>query len=236
MAGHSKWKNVLHKKNKTDAQRGSLFTKLGRELAVAVKSGGPDPNSNFKLAEVIAKARSNNMPNDTIARSIKKAAGDGDGVNYESVMYEGYGFGVAIIVDALTDNRNRTAADMRHYFDKYGGNLGTSGSCAYMFERKGSIIIERGDIDEEEIMEYALEAGADDIVTSDECYEVLTAIEAFNGVRDAIGKKYTIAEAELTYIADTTISLGDEDEQKLDKLVEMLESLDDVQGVYTNAE
>ncbi len=234
MAGHSKWKNVLHKKSKTDAQRGSLFTKIGREISVAVKAGGPDPVSNFKLADVIAKAKSNNMPNDTIARSIKKAAGEGNSDNYEEIVYEGYGFGVAIIVEALTDNRNRTAADLRHYFDKYGGALGSSGSSLFMFERKGFILIERGEIDEDVMLDDALEAGADDVVTTEEAYEVYTDIGQFSSTRTALEKKYTLVDAELGYFADTKIAPSDE--AGLEKLIDMLESLDDVMNVWSNQE
>ena len=177
MSGHSKWATIKRKKGANDAQRGKIFTKIGRELAVAVKAGGPDPDTNAKLKDAIAKAKSNNMPNDTIMRSIKKAAGDTNADNYEEIIYEGYGpKGIAVIVEALTDNRNRTAADMRHYFDKFGGNLGTSGCVMFMFDQKGVIVIENtGDIDEEKLMMDALEAGADDVDMGTECFEITTS-------------------------------------------------------------
>ena len=185
MAGHSKWANIKHRKEKSDAKKGKMFTKLGRELAVAVKEGGPDPLNNTKLADAVAKAKSNNMPNDSIERSIKKAAGDVDGANYEDIMYEGYGpGGVALIVEAMTDNRNRTAADIRHYFDKYGGNLGTTGCVSFMFSRKGQMIIEKtSDIEDEQLMLEAIDAGAGDFVEEEGFFEIITEPQDFHEVR-----------------------------------------------------
>lgn len=176
MSGHSKWKNIMHKKEKTDLQRAKVFTKIGKEIAMAVRDGGPDPVSNGKLRDLIAKAKANNVPNDNIERTIKKASGADGNVNYEVIMYEGYGpSGVAVIVETTTDNRNRTGADMRHYFDKYGGNLGQTGCVSYMFEDKGVIVIDAEDIDEEKIMEDALEAGAEDISNEGDVFEITTA-------------------------------------------------------------
>lgn len=238
MSGHSKWATIKRKKGANDAQRGKMFTKIGRELAVAVKAGGPDPAINAKLKDVIAKAKANNMPNDTIQRSIKKAAGEGSGDNYENNIYEGYGpCGVAVIVDTLTDNRNRTAADMRHYFDKFGGNLGTSGCVMFMFDQKGVIIIENdGNLDEEQVMMDALEAGADDMTAEDEIFEITTDPAAFSAVRDALENAgYTIASAEVGYVPQTETDLTDEkDIANMNKLIEHLEDCDDVQNVWHN--
>ncbi len=240
MSGHSKWATIKRKKGANDAQRGKIFTKIGRELAVAVKAGGPDPDTNAKLKDAIAKAKSNNMPNDTIMRSIKKAAGDTNADNYEEIIYEGYGpKGIAVIVEALTDNRNRTAADMRHYFDKFGGNLGTSGCVMFMFDQKGVIVIENtGDIDEEKLMMDALEAGADDVDIGTECFEITTSPADFSAVRDAIEKLgYDIIEAEIQYIGQTEVTLTDEkDILMMEKLIEHLEDCDDVQYVWHNWE
>ena len=240
MSGHSKWATIKRKKGANDAQRGKIFTKIGREIAVAVKAGGPDPDTNAKLKDAIAKAKSNNMPNDTIMRSIKKAAGDTNADNYEDIIYEGYGpKAIAVIVEALTDNRNRTAADMRHYFDKFGGNLGTSGCVMFMFDQKGVIVIENtGDIDEEKLMMDALEAGADDVDMGTECFEITTSPADFSVVRDAIEKLgYDIIEAEVQYIGQTEVALTDEkDILMMEKLIEHLEDCDDVQYVWHNWE
>ena len=238
MSGHSKWATIKRKKGANDAQRGKIFTKIGRELAVAVKSGGADPEANSKLKDAIAKAKSNNMPNETILRSIKKAAGEGGGEHYENIFYEGYGpCGVAVIVETLTDNRNRTAAEVRHYFDKFGGNLGTSGCVMFMFDQKGVIVIEKPDkIDEDQIMMDALEAGADDVEITDEYFEVTTDIGSFSSVRGALEKSgYTFASAEISYIPQTETDLTDEkDIILMNKLIEHLEDNDDVQAVWHN--
>lgn len=240
MSGHSKWATIKRKKGANDAQRGKIFTKIGREIAVAVKAGGPDPDTNAKLKDAIAKAKSNNMPNDTITRSIKKAAGDTSSDNYEDIIYEGYGpKGIAVIVEALTDNRNRTAADMRHYFDKFGGNLGTSGCVMFMFEQKGVILIENtGEIDEEKLMMDALESGADDVDIQTECFEITTSPSDFSAVRDAVDKLgYDIIEAEIQYIPQTEVTLTDDkDILMMEKLIEHLEDCDDVQYVWHNWE
>ena len=240
MSGHSKWSNIKHKKEKSDAQKAKIFTKMGREIAVAAKSGGPDPEVNGRLKDAIAKARSFNMPNDNIARVIKKAAGEQNMDNYEDISYEGYGpSGVALIVETLTDNRNRTAGDLRHYFDKFGGNLGTNGSVAWMFDQKGIIIINKADsIDEDELTMDALDAGADDFAAEDEFYEIATSPEMFRDVRDALeAKGYTFASAELEMIPQNTIQLTDEhDILMMEKLIEHLEDNDDVQNIYHNWE
>ncbi|KAE9633751.1 YebC/PmpR family DNA-binding transcriptional regulator [Defluviitalea raffinosedens] len=238
MSGHSKFANIKHKKEKADAKKGKIFTKIGREIAVAVKEGGPDPANNAKLRDVIAKAKSNNMPNDTIERSIKKAAGDVSGVSYEPITYEGYGpSGVAVIVEVLTDNKNRTAANVRHAFSKGGGNLGTTGCVSFMFDKKGQIIIERSDdIDEDELMMLALDAGAEDFNVEEEGYEVLTAPEDFSAVREALEKAgIKMASAEIAMIPQTTTTLTDEqDIKKMRILLDLLEDDDDVQEVYHN--
>ena len=236
MSGHSKFANIKHKKEKNDAAKGKIFTIIGREIAVAVKEGGPDPSNNFKLAQVIVKAKSNNMPNDTIERGIKKAAGDGNSVNYEFYTYEGYGpNGTAIIVNALTDNRNRTAADVRHAFDKNGGNMGQTGCVSFMFDKKGIIIIENEDMDEDEITMDALEAGADDIEVEDGVAEIVTAPSDMGAVRDALAEKYTISSAEVSMVPQTMTELTEEDQiNAMTKLLDMLEDNDDVQDVYHN--
>lgn len=241
MSGHSKWATIKRKKGANDAQRGKIFTKLGRELAVAVKTGGgPDPATNSKLKDVIAKCKSNNMPNDTISRSIKKAAGEGTGANYEENIYEGYGpNGVAVIVETLTDNKNRTAADMRHYFDKFGGNLGTSGCVMFMFDRKGIILIENeGAIDEEQVMMDALEAGAEDVEANEEGFEITTDPNSVSTVSEALeGMGYKIAQAEAQYVPQTETALNDEqDILMMNRLIEHLEDSDDVQNVWHNWE
>ena len=240
MSGHSKWNNIKHKKEKSDAQKAKIFTKMGREIAVAAKSGGADPETNGRLKDAIAKARSFNMPNDNIARVIKKAAGEQNMDNYEDISYEGYGpSGVAVIVETLTDNRNRTAGDLRHYFDKFGGNLGTNGSVSWMFDQKGIIIINKSDdVDEDELTMDALDAGADDFGVEDEFYEISTSPDDFRTVRDALEEKgYTFASASLEMIAQNYITLTDEhDILMMEKLIEHLEDNDDVQNIYHNWE
>lgn len=236
MSGHSKWSTIKRKKGANDAQRAKIFTKIAREIIVAVKNGGPDPENNSRLKDVIAKARSNNMPNDNIQRTIKKAAGSGDTDNYESITYEGYGpNGVAVIVDALTDNRNRTAADVRHAFDKFGGNMGTSGCVSFMFDNKGVIIIENDEIDEDEITMDALEAGAEDIEVEEGVIEITTTPEDFGAVREALEAKYTLSDAQISMVPQTMTELTDPDSIKnMGRMLEMLEDNDDVQNVYHN--
>ena len=240
MSGHSKWHNIQAKKGKADAARGKVFTKLGRELLIAVKQGGPDPAGNSKLKDVIAKCKAANMPNDTIHNAIKKASGEGNDANYEEVVYEGYGpNGVAVIVNANTDNRNRTAADVRHVFDKAGGNLGTTGCVSYMFDKKGVIVIEKAstDMDEEELMLLALDAGADDFNTSEEVYEITTAPSNFSEVREKLEDAgLTFLEAEVQMVPTTTVALDDAGIEKMERLIERLEELDDVMDVYHNWE
>ena len=236
MSGHSKWANIKHKKGKSDAQKGKIFTKLGREIVIAVKSGGGDPDTNTRLKDVIAKAKAANMPNDNITRSIKKAIGDGDASNYEELTYEGYGpGGVAVIVECATDNRNRTAGDLRHYFDKFGGNLGQSGCVSFMFNKKGVIVIEKtSSIDEDTLMMEALEAGAEDFSAEEDMFEILTDPADFSAVRNALeAKGYEFLEAEVSMLPTTTTKLEDPEHIKfMDKLIENLEDLDDVQNVY----
>ncbi|MBO5784230.1 MAG: YebC/PmpR family DNA-binding transcriptional regulator [Clostridia bacterium] len=240
MSGHSKWNNIKHKKEKADAQRGKIFTKVGREIAVCVKQGGPDPTMNTRLKDIIAKAKANNVPNDNIERIIKKAAGETDGNSYEDITYEGYGpNGTAVIVKTLTDNRNRTAGDLRHYFDKFGGNLGQSGSVSWQFKTKGLIVIEAEDVDEDELMEVALEAGADDISNEGEVFEVYTDPADFSAVLEGIqaAAKYNILSAQVEMIPDTYITLTDEDSIKnMQKLLDILNDNDDVQEVYHNCD
>ena len=237
MSGHSKWKNILHKKEKTDAQRAKIFTKIGREMAVAVREGGSDPASNSKLRDCIAKARANNVPNDNIKRIIERASGDG--ATYETITYEGYGpSGVAVIVDTMTDNRNRTAGEMRHYFDKFGGNLGASGCVSWQFDKKGVIVIEKDGQDEDEAMMAFLEAGADDVDLEGEVFEVFTAPDDFSAVREAIEQtEYKILDANVEMVPQNYISLSSEDDLKnMQKLLDALEDNDDVQNVYHNWE
>ena len=241
MSGHSKWATIKRKKGANDAQRGKIFTKLGRELAVAVKTGGsPDPTVNSRLKDVIAKCKSNNMPNDTIMRSIKKASGEGASTNYEENVYEGYGpNGVAVIVETLTDNKNRTASDMRHYFDKFGGNLGTSGCVMFMFDKKGIILIENdGSLDEEQVMMDALEAGADDVEANEDGFEITTDPNNVSTVSEALeGMGYASAQAEAQFVPQTETALSDEhDILMMNKLIEHLEDNDDVQNVWHNWE
>ena len=240
MAGHSKWANIKNKKEKTDSQRGKIFTKIGREIAVAVRSGGSDPNANSRLKDIIAKAKANNVPNDNIMRSIKKASGDVGSDAFEEIIYEGYGpGGVAVIVEALTDNRNRTAGDVRHIFDKYGGNLGTNGCVSFMFDKKGQFIIEKTKkVDEDNLMIAALEAGALDVIGENEYYEVLTEPEDFSNVLERLENDgYSFETAEVAMIPQTTTILSDEDmSANMEKLIEKLEDLDDVQNIYHNWE
>lgn len=238
MSGHSKWKNIMHKKEKTDAQKAKVFSKVGKEISMAVKEGGADPASNTKLRDLIAKAKSLNVPNDNIDRIIKKASGS-DGEQYEVVYYEGYGIGgVAVIVEATTDNRNRTAADVRHCFDKFGGNLGTTGCVSFMFEDKGVIIVDAEGVDEDKFMEDALDCGADDFNPDGEVIEILTEVSDLTTVRDAIsGKKYKIISAEADKIPSTYITLSDEEQiTKMQKLLDMLDENEDVTGVWHNWE
>ena len=238
MSGHSKWHNIQQKKGKSDAARANIFTKIGREIAVAVKQGGPDPNSNSKLRDAIAKAKDNNMPNDNINRSIKKASGELNSINYEENTYEGYGVGgVAFIVETLTDNKNRTAGDVRHLFDKFGGAMGVSGSVSFMFKRKGVIAVAKSDIEEDDLMMYALDAGAEDILTEDEeIFEVLTVPGELQAVRaslEAAGVK--ILSAEVDMIPDVEATPTEEQQVTLLKMIDKLEEHDDVQNVYHNA-
>lgn len=240
MSGHSKWANIKNKKEKTDAQRGKVFTKIGREIAIAVKEGGgPDPVNNSKLRDVIAKAKAANMPNDNINRSIKKAAGEGSSVNYEEITYEGYGPGnMAVIVQVLTDNRNRIAAEMRHIFDKSGGNLGASGCVGWMFDKKGLIVIERDAMmDEDEVMMAALDAGAEDFVTQDDAFEVYTSPSDFSTVREALENAgYSFFSAEVQMIPQNTVNISDkETAEKVERFLDNLDDNDDVQEVFHNA-
>lgn len=240
MSGHSKWANIKHKKEKTDAQKGKVFTKLGREIAIAVRAGGADPNANSRLKDIIAKAKANNVPNDNIIRSIKKASGDGASDNYEEIIYEGYGpGGVAVIVETLTDNRNRTAGDIRHIFDKFGGNLGTNGCVSFMFDKRGQFIIEKTtDFDEDKLMMVALEAGALDVTGEEEYYEVITDPADFSKVLEALEKEgYHFETAEIAMIPQTTTTLNNEEmAENMEKLIDKLEDLDDVQNIYHNWE
>ncbi len=238
MSGHSKWSTIKNKKGKTDAQRSKIFTKIGRELAVAVKQGGSNPDMNSRLRDVIAKAKANNMPNDNITRSIKKASGELGSINYEEMTYEGYGVsGVAVIVTALSDNKNRTAGDIRHAFDKNGGSMGANGCVSWMFDRKGMIVIEDdGNVDEEELMMAALDAGAEDFNKNEDVFEIITAPEDFSAVREALEQAgYSFLSAELDMIPQNTVNLSSEDQQKIQRLLDMLEDNDDVQNVYHNA-
>lgn len=239
MSGHSKFANIKHKKEKNDAAKGKMFTIIGKEIAVAVKEGGADPDNNSKLRDVIAKAKANNMPNDTIERGIKKAAGNMEAVNYETVRYEGYGpNGTAIIVDALTDNRNRTAANVKACFTKGDGNIGTQGCVSFMFDTKGQIIIakEECDLDADELMMMALDAGAEDIIEEDDSFEVITAPNDFSAVREALEKEgIKMAEAEVTMIPQNYVELTDEESiKKINVILDRLDEDEDVQKVYHN--
>ena len=240
MSGHSKWSTIKRKKEKTDQQRAKVFTKIGRELAIVVKVGGPDPNVNSKLKDVIAKAKAANVPNDNIERIIKKAAGETGGDNYEDIIYEGYGpNGVAVVVETLTDNRNRTAGDVRHYFDKFGGNMGTSGCVMFMFDYYGVIIIEKEDVDEDKLMEDAIECGAMDFITDDEeFYEIRTDANDLGAVTAALQEKgYTFVSSETAYIPQTYTRIEDQDNMKgMSKMLDLFDDNDDIQGVWHNWE
>ena len=239
MSGHSKWNNIKNKKEKTDAQKGKIFTKIGKEIAIAVRDGGADPNGNSKLRDLIAKAKANNVPNDNIERAIKKAAG-ADAVDYEEITYEGYGpSGVAVIVTAATYNRNRTGGDVRHFFDKYGGNMGTTGCVSFMFDDKGVIVIEKDDgIDEDALMEASLEAGVEDFASDGDVFEIYTEPSDLGAVREALeGAGYVIASAELDKIPQSYVTLEDPDDIKnMNLLIEHLEDNDDVQDIFHNWE
>lgn len=239
MAGHSKWANIKHKKGKADAQRGKVFTKIGREIALAVREGGADPSTNGKLRDIIAKAKASNMPNDNIQRSIKKASGEMGNTVYEEITYEGYAAGgVAVVVEVVTDNRNRAASELRHIFDKNGGTLGTTGSVSYLFDFKGLMMIEREPkIDEDELMMHALEAGAEDVQASEEGFEIYTAPNDFSAVREALeADGYVFLSAERQKIPQTSVDIADEEVlARVEKLLEMLDDFDDVMEVYHNA-
>lgn len=238
MSGHSKWHNIQAKKGKADAIRGKIFTKLGRELLIAVKEGGPDPSGNSKLKNVIAKCKAANMPNDTINNAIKKASTSNE--NYEEITYEGYGpNGVAVIVEAATDNKNRTAAEVRHVFDKAGGNLGTTGCVSYMFNKKGIIVIDKTliSMDEDELMMLVLEAGAEDFEVSEEVYEITTEPSDFTNVREKLEQLgIEFLEAQIQMIPSTTITLDEKGQEKMERLIERLEDLEDVSNIYYNWE
>jgi len=238
MSGHSKWNNIKRKKGASDAAKGAVFTKSAKEIMVAVKQGGPDPDGNSRLKDVIAKAKANNMPNDNINRAIKKAAGAGEGDEYEEIIYEGYGpGGVAVMVRTLTNNRNRTAGDVRHLFDKHGGNMGVSGSVSFLFVQKGSILIDSEEYeDEETVMMDALEAGAEDFSAGDGYYEVLTAPEDYYTVKDALeAKGYAIADSNLGPVPITTTAVDDpEAVENLEKMLDKMDENDDIQEVYNN--
>ncbi len=239
MSGHSKFANIKHKKEKNDSAKGKIFTKLGREIAVAVKEGGADPNANSRLKDIIAKAKSNNMPNDTIDRSIKKAAGDANAVNYETVTYEGYGpSGTAIIVEALTDNKNRTAGNVRNAFTKGNGNVGSQGCVSFMFDRKGQIIIDKEecDIKADDLMMLALDAGAEDFAEEEDSFEVLTDPDDFSTVREALEKAgIPMAQADVSMIPQTWVELKeDQDIKMMNRILDLLDEDDDVQEVYHN--
>ncbi len=239
MSGHSKWNNIKRKKEKTDAAKAKVFTKIGREISVIVKAGGPNPAENSKLKDAIAKAKAANVPNDNIERIIKKAAGESGGNEYEELIYEGYGpSGVAVVVETLTDNRNRTAGDIRHYFDKCGGNLGQSGSVMFMFDRKGIIEIEAEGLVEDEVMEAALDAGAEDFNFDGDVFEISTEPNDLGSVRDALEEKgYTFLSAEVQYVPQTMTEIADtESAEKMEKLIDMLEDNDDVQAIWHNWE
>ena len=240
MSGHSKWHNIQAKKVKADAARGKIFTKLGRELLIAVKQGGPDPAGNSKLKDVIAKCKAANMPNDTIKNAIKKASGAGEAENYEEIVYEGYGpAGVAVIVEASTNNRNRTAADVRHVFDRAGGNLGTTGCVSYMFNKEGVMVIDKANCNqsEDDLMMIALDAGAEDFEADEECYTITTTPEDFSKVREALEEQgIEFVEAEVQMVPTTYISLSEADGEKMQRLIDNLEDLDDVMNVYHNWE
>ncbi|MDR3263620.1 MAG: YebC/PmpR family DNA-binding transcriptional regulator [Clostridiales bacterium] len=237
MSGHSKWANIKHRKAKGDAAKANVFTKIGREISVAVKQGGPDPNANAKLKDIIAKARENNIPNDNIMRSIKKASGEAGGINYEEITYEGYGpAGVAFYVECLTDNKNRTAGEIRHIFDKSGGALGTTGSVGFMFKRRGVIVVD-GEKDEDAVMLAALDAGAEDFASDGDVYLIYTASPDLSSVREKLEKnKIEIISSEIDMIPENTAALDEESTAKVLKMIDKLDENDDVQNVFHNAE
>ncbi len=236
MSGHSKWANIKHKKGKSDAARANVFTKIGREIAIAVKSGGSDPQSNSKLRDVILKARQANMPNDNIQRSIKKASGELGSINYEEMVYEGYGVGgTAVIVECLTDNKNRTAGDVRATFSKFGGALGSTGCVSYMFTKKGVIIVDGASTTEDELFELAIEAGADDVVAADDVFEVYTSPNEMGTVNEYLSAKVSVLSANIDMIPDNTVIPSPEQAVTLTRLIDRLEENDDVQNVYHNA-
>ncbi|MCR1935264.1 YebC/PmpR family DNA-binding transcriptional regulator [Clostridium tepidum] len=239
MSGHSKWHNIQAKKSKVDAKRGKIFTKIGKEIVVAVKQGGPNADANPRLRDIIAKAKANNMPNDTIERSIKKASGELNAVDYEAITYEGYGpAGIAVLVEVLTDNKNRSAGNVRYAFTKHGGNMGSTGCVSFMFQSKGQIVIEKKDrLDEDELMMMALDAGAEDFESEDEVYIITTSQEDFGTVREALESEgLEFLEAEVKMIPDTYTSIDEETAVKFQKMLDLLEEDDDVQNVYHNAE
>ena len=238
MSGHSKWHNIQAKKGKMDAKRGKIFTKIGKEIAVAVKEGGANLDGNSRLKDAVAKAKAANMPNDNIQRAIKKAAGEGDSVNYESIVYEGYGpSGVAVMVEVLTDNKNRSAGNVRSAFTKGGGNMGTSGCVGFMFQKKGEIVIEKAELDEDEIMMMALDAGAEDFASEEEVFIVTTSPEDFGTVREALeAEGLEFLEAAVKMIPNTYTEIDEEAAKKFQKMLDLLEDDDDVQEVYHNAE
>lgn len=239
MSGHSKWSNIKNKKAKMDAQKGKIYTRFSKLIIVAAREGGPDPNTNSRLKDIIEKAKQANMPNDNIERAIKRGSGELGGADYEEIMYEGYGpGGVAILIDATTDNRNRTAGEMRHLFDKHGGNLGETGCVAWMFEKKGLILIEKKDgTDVEQIMMLAIDSGAEDVEELEDSIEITTSVEKFETVKNYLQENnIDIFSAELSFIPNTTVTLPESESEKLEKLLEILEEHDDVQNVYTNYE
>lgn len=238
MSGHSKWHNIQNKKGKADAKRGKIFTKIGKELALAIKNGGANPDTNAKLRDVIAKAKAANMPNDNINRAIKKAEGELDSVNYEKIVYEGYGpSGVAVIVETLTDNKNRSAGNVRSAFTKGGGNMGTTGCVGFMFQEKGEIVIEKEDRDEDEMMMLALDAGAEDFAAEDEVFVVTTTPEDFGTVREALeAEGIEFLEAAVKMVPDTYTAINEDDAKKFQKMLDLLDDDDDIQDVYHNAE
>ncbi len=239
MSGHSKWANIRRRKEAVDGQKAKIFSRLGKEITVAVKTGGSaDPLVNSKLKDIIAKAKSNNMPNDNIQRCIQKAAGEGNNTNYEEITYEGFGpCGVSVIVEVMTDNKNRAAADVRCIFDRAGGNLGQTGSVGYMFNKKGYIIIEKKDeIDEDTLMMDALDAGANDFISNDEYYEIYTEPQDFTNVREELEKKYQFIEADIKMIANIKKELNEDEEEKLQNFLDKLDNNDDVQNVWHNAD
>ena len=238
MSGHSKWHNIQNKKGKADAKRGKIFTKIGKELALAIKNGGANPDTNAKLRDVIAKAKAANMPNDNINRAIKKAEGELDSVNYEKIVYEGYGpSGVAVIVETLTDNKNRSAGNVRSAFTKGGGNMGTTGCVGFMFQEKGEIVIEKEDRDEDEMMMLALDAGAEDFAAEEEVFVVTTTPEDFGTVREALeAEEIEFLEAAVKMVPDTYTAINEDDAKKFQKMLDLLDDEDDVTDVYHNAE